>query len=171
MAQKVVHRHGAHEPKLLIFDELLSGFFDPINANLLKEEIPGAARQGRHGDLLDAQHVLRGGDLRPHHAYQQIAQHPFGKVDDIRRRHGSNIFEVAYRGDEAVLRRLSPTLRDSRRNAGGVGLPHAPNSTSTTTPRCAGDLRRQRNRRTAFVPRDHPLDERHFFIRAVNGKL
>ena len=27
-----------------------------------------------------------------------------GKVDDIRRRHGSNIFEVAYRGDEAGLR-------------------------------------------------------------------
>ncbi|MDE6711533.1 MAG: DUF4162 domain-containing protein, partial [Alistipes sp.] len=28
-----------------------------------------------------------------------------GRVDDIRRRHGANIFEVAYRGDEAVLRR------------------------------------------------------------------
>ena len=28
-----------------------------------------------------------------------------GEVDEIRRRHGSNIFEVAYRGDEAALRR------------------------------------------------------------------
>ena len=28
-----------------------------------------------------------------------------GCVDDIRRRHGANIFEVAYRGDEAALRR------------------------------------------------------------------
>ena len=28
-----------------------------------------------------------------------------GQVDEIRRRHGSNIFEVAYRGEEEALRR------------------------------------------------------------------
>ena len=28
-----------------------------------------------------------------------------GRVDEIRRRHGANIFEVAYRGEEADLRR------------------------------------------------------------------
>ena len=28
-----------------------------------------------------------------------------GRVDEIRRRHGSNLFEVAFRGDEAALRR------------------------------------------------------------------
>lgn len=27
-----------------------------------------------------------------------------GRVDDIRRRHGANIFEVAYRGEESALR-------------------------------------------------------------------
>jgi ABC-2 type transport system ATP-binding protein len=34
-----------HEPKLLIFDEPFSGF-DPINANVLKEEILGLRDRG-----------------------------------------------------------------------------------------------------------------------------
>ena len=53
MAQKVQFIVTVlHEPELLIFDEPFSGF--------------------------DPQHVVRGGDLRPHHADQQVAQHPLG---------------------------------------------------------------------------------------------
>ena len=88
---------------------------------------PGAARQGRDDHLLDAQHVFGGGDLRPHHADQQIAQHPLGRgrrnPPPPRLQH---LREVAYRGDEAdpaAGRRR--TLRDSRRHAGRVGLPDA----------------------------------------------
>ena len=92
-----------HEPELLIFDEPFSGF-DPINANLLKEEI--LALRDKGSTIIFSTHNTSsgGGDLRPHHADQQVAQHPLGCVDDIRRRHGANIFEVAYRGDEAALR-------------------------------------------------------------------
>ena len=69
MAQKVQFIVTVlHEPELLIFDEPFSGF-DPINANLLKEEILA---------LRDKGSTIR---------------------------HGANIFEVAYRGDEAALRR------------------------------------------------------------------
>ena len=46
MAQKVQFiATVVHEPKLLIFDEPFSGF-DPINANLLKEEILGLRDRG-----------------------------------------------------------------------------------------------------------------------------
>lgn len=73
MAQKVQFIVTVlHEPELLIFDEPFSGF-DPINANLLKEEILALRDQRLHDHLLDAQHVVRGGDLRPHHADQQVA--------------------------------------------------------------------------------------------------
>ena len=92
-----------HEPKLLIFDEPFSGF-DPINANLLKEEILGLRDKG--ATVIFSTHNMS--------SVEEICDHITlinksrnilsGKVDDIRRRHGSNIFEVAYRGDEAVLR-------------------------------------------------------------------
>ena len=46
MAQKVQFIVTVlHEPELLIFDEPFSGF-DPINANLLKEEILGLRDRG-----------------------------------------------------------------------------------------------------------------------------
>ena len=104
MAQKVQFIVTVlHEPKLLIFDEPFSGF-DPINANLLKEEILGLRDKG--ATVIFSTHNMS--------SVEEICDHITlinksrnilsGKVDDIRRRHGSNIFEVAYRGDEAVLR-------------------------------------------------------------------
>lgn len=92
-----------HEPQLLIFDEPFSGF-DPINANMLKEEI--LALRDKGATVIFSTHNMS--------SVEEICDHITlinksrnilsGKVDDIRRRHGSNIFEVAYRGDEAVLR-------------------------------------------------------------------
>ena len=104
MAQKVQFiTTVVHEPRLLIFDEPFSGF-DPINANLLKEEILGLRDKG--ATVIFSTHNMS--------SVEEICDHITlinksrnilsGKVDDIRRRHGSNIFEVAYRGDEAVLR-------------------------------------------------------------------
>lgn len=104
MAQKVQFIVTVlHRPKLLIFDEPFSGF-DPINANLLKEEILGLRDKG--ATVIFSTHNMS--------SVEEICDHITlinksrnilsGKVDDIRRRHGSNIFEVAYRGDEAVLR-------------------------------------------------------------------
>ena len=93
-----------HKPELLIFDEPFSGF-DPINANLLKEEILSLRDQG--ATVIFSTHNMS--------SVEEICDHITlinksknilsGRVDEIRRRHGANIFEVAYRGEEADLRR------------------------------------------------------------------
>lgn len=99
MAQKVQFIVTVlHEPELLIFDEPFSGF-DPINANLLKEEI--LALRDKGATIIFSTHNMS--------SVEEICDHITlinksrnilsGRVDDIRRQHGSNIFEVAYRGD------------------------------------------------------------------------
>lgn len=104
MAQKVQFIVTVlHEPELLIFDEPFSGF-DPINANLLKEEI--LALRDKGATVIFSTHNMS--------SVEEICDHITlinksknilsGRVDEIRRRHGANIFEVAYRGEEADLR-------------------------------------------------------------------
>lgn len=105
MAQKVQFIVTVlHEPELLIFDEPFSGF-DPINANLLKEEIMALRDKG--ATVIFSTHNMS--------SVEEICDHITlinksknilsGRVDDIRRQHGSNIFEVDYRGEEGALRR------------------------------------------------------------------
>ena len=105
MAQKVQFIVTVlHELELLIFDEPFSGF-DPINANLLKEEI--LALRDKGATVIFSTHNMS--------SVEEICDHITlinksknilsGRVDEIRRRHGANIFEVAYRGEEADLRR------------------------------------------------------------------
>lgn len=105
MAQKVQFIVTVlHEPELLIFDEPFSGFY-PINANLLKEEI--LALRDKGATVIFSTHNMS--------SVEEICDHITlinksknilsGRVDEIRRRHGANIFEVAYRGEEADLRR------------------------------------------------------------------
>lgn len=104
MAQKVQFIITVlHEPELLIFDEPFSGF-DPINANLLKEEI--LALRDKGSTIVFSTHNMS--------SVEEICDHITlidksrnilsGRVDDIRHRHGANIFEVAYRGEEQALR-------------------------------------------------------------------
>lgn len=105
MAQKVQFIVTVlHKPELLIFDEPFSGF-DPINANLLKDEILALRDQG--ATIIFSTHNMA--------SVEEICDHITlinksrnilsGNVDEIRRRHGANIFEVAYRGEEDALRR------------------------------------------------------------------
>lgn len=104
MAQKVQFIVTVlHKPELLIFDEPFSGF-DPINANLLKDEILSLRENG--STVIFSTHNMS--------SVEEICDHITlinksrnilsGKVDDIRHRHGSNIFEVAYRGEESALK-------------------------------------------------------------------
>ena len=148
-----------HEPELLIFDEPFSGF-DPINANLLKDEI--LALRDKGATIIFSTHNMS--------SVEEICDHITlinksrnilsGEVDEIRRRHGSNIF-LPRRGADPAAGRRGP-LRNPRRHAGGVGLPDAQAPRRERRRRARGHQRGQRRRRTAFVPRDHPLDERHF---------
>ena len=92
-----------HEPELLIFDEPFSGF-DPINANLLKEEILSLRDKG--ATVIFSTHNMSSVEEVCDHITLIDRSHNIlsGRVDDIRHSHGNNIFEIAYRGDEAALR-------------------------------------------------------------------
>ena len=91
-----------HRPELLIFDEPFSGF-DPINANLLKEEILRLRDEG--ATVIFSTHNMA--------SVEEICDHITlinksknilsGKVDDIRREHGGNLFSVQYKGDGKAL--------------------------------------------------------------------
>lgn len=104
MAQKVQFITTVlHEPELLIFDEPFSGF-DPINANLLKEEILSLRDKG--ATIIFSTHNMS--------SVEEVCDHITlidksrnilsGNVDEIRHRHGANIFEIDYRGKEQVLK-------------------------------------------------------------------
>ena len=91
-----------HEPKLLIFDEPFSGF-DPINANLLKKEILDLRDKG--ATVIFSTHNMS--------SVEEVCDHLTlinksknilsGSLDDIRRSHGGNIFEVELRGGREEL--------------------------------------------------------------------
>ena len=105
MAQKVQFIVTVlHEPELLIFDEPFSRF-DPINANLLKEEILALRDKGA-AVIFSTHNMSSVEEICDHITLINKSKNILsGRVDEIRRRHGANIFEVAYRGEEADLRR------------------------------------------------------------------
>lgn len=103
MAQKVQFITTVlHEPKLLIFDEPFSGF-DPINANMLKSEI--LALRDKGATIIFSTHNMS--------SVEEVCDHITlidksrnilsGNVDEIRHKHGANIFEISYRGNEENL--------------------------------------------------------------------
>ena len=95
-----------HRPELLIFDEPFSGF-DPINANLLKEEILRLRDEG--ATVIFSTHNMASVEEICDHITLINKSHNIlsGKVDDIRRSHGGNIFAVQYKGNgEALAGRL-----------------------------------------------------------------
>lgn len=99
MAQKVQFIVTVlHQPKLLIFDEPFSGF-DPINANLLKEEILRLRDQG--ATVIFSTHNMSSVEEICDHITLINKSHNIlsGRVDEIRRSHGNNIFEVQFKGN------------------------------------------------------------------------
>jgi ABC-2 type transport system ATP-binding protein len=84
-----------HEPKLLIFDEPFSGF-DPINVNLLKEEILELRRNG--ATIIFSTHNMASVEelcdtIALINNSRKILD---GKVWDIRRKYKMNLFDVHY---------------------------------------------------------------------------
>ncbi len=103
MAQKVQFIVTVlHEPKLLIFDEPFSGF-DPINANLLKEEIL-RLRDNGSTVILSTHNMSSVEEICDHITLINRSKNVLsGRVDEIRHRHGDNLFRVDFRGDKDVL--------------------------------------------------------------------
>jgi ABC-2 type transport system ATP-binding protein len=87
-----------HKPQLLIFDEPFSGF-DPINANLLKQEILNLRDNG--ATIIFSTHNMESvEELCDHIALiNKSVKIVDGQTDEIRERYKSNIFEIKYKGD------------------------------------------------------------------------
>jgi ABC-2 type transport system ATP-binding protein len=159
-----------HRPELLIFDEPFSGF-DPINANLLKEEILRLRDEG--ATVIFSTHNMS--------SVEEICDHITlinssknilsGKVEDIRRAHGGNIFSVQYKGDSQQL----------AERIGGVCEIIAQEDSATGYSSLKVHIDRNEDIRSVVALINDTVEMRQFietipsmndiFIRAVNGTL
>lgn len=91
-----------HEPKLLIFDEPFSGF-DPINVNLLKDEILALKKNG--ATIIFSTHNMESvEELCDHIALiDQSKKILEGQVIDIKEQYKSNTFEVSFSDQKKEL--------------------------------------------------------------------
>ncbi|MCP4975767.1 MAG: ABC transporter ATP-binding protein [Maribacter sp.] len=97
-----------HEPKLLIFDEPFSGF-DPINANIIKDEILNLKENGT--SIIFSTHRMESVEelceyIALIHQSEKILD---GKLSDIKKAYKNNIFKVGLEveNSEALLKELS----------------------------------------------------------------
>jgi len=87
-----------HKPKLLIFDEPFSGF-DPVNANIIKDEILALRDEG--ATIIFSTHRMESvEELCDHialiHKSNKLIE---GKLDDVKRQFKTNSFEVGIVSD------------------------------------------------------------------------
>ncbi|MCM1162972.1 MAG: ABC transporter ATP-binding protein [Muribaculaceae bacterium] len=109
MAQKVQFIVTVlHRPKLLIFDEPFSGF-DPINANLLKDEIMKLKEEG--STVIFSTHNMSSveeicDNITLINKSRNILS---GNVDELRRRFFANRYDLTFDGDpHALMESLEP---------------------------------------------------------------
>lgn len=91
-----------HEPRLLIFDEPFSGF-DPINANMLKNEILEMKRKG--STIIFSTHNMSSveelcDDISLINKSEVILE---GPIFNIKKNYRTNVYELSYSGDPAKL--------------------------------------------------------------------
>jgi ABC-2 type transport system ATP-binding protein len=108
-----------HEPKLLIFDEPFSGF-DPINVNLLKEEILNLRNNG--ATIIFSTHNMASveelcDNIALINKSEKILD---GNVHEIRNTYKANIYEVGYQKNEINFSNILPSayeiLNDIQQN-------------------------------------------------------
>jgi len=108
-----------HEPKLLIFDEPFSGF-DPINANLLKQEILELQKKG--STIIFSTHNMGSvEELCDHITLINNAKNLLeGPIEKIRHEYKSNIYEITFNGEyqklESALNRHYQILEQKKIN-------------------------------------------------------
>ncbi len=96
-----------HEPKLLIFDEPFSGF-DPINVNLLKEEILRIRENG--ATIIFSTHNMSSvEELCDHIALINKSEKILdGSVKEIKKSYRTNLFEIEFSNEQCNPRTLLP---------------------------------------------------------------
>ena len=91
-----------HEPELLILDEPFSGF-DPVNANLVKDELLALRDQGT-SIILSTHRMESVEELCSHIALLDHSKKILdGSVKDIRKTYKSNVYEIEYTGNSIAL--------------------------------------------------------------------
>lgn len=87
-----------HEPKLLILDEPFSGF-DPINTNLIKQEILELKEKGST-IIFSTHNMISVEEICDHIALINKSKKILdGSINEIRDTYSSNIFEVQFKGN------------------------------------------------------------------------
>ncbi|MFP4525934.1 MAG: ABC transporter ATP-binding protein [Bacteroidales bacterium] len=87
-----------HEPQLLIFDEPFSGF-DPINANMLKNEVLELKKKGAT-IILSTHNMSSVEELCDNITLINKAENLLeGRVDKIREQYKSNVYEIVFNGN------------------------------------------------------------------------
>lgn len=103
MAQKIQFISTVlHEPKLIILDEPFSGF-DPVNANLITQEILGLRDRG--ATILFSTHRMESVEqlcdhLAMIHKSTKILE---GSVKEVRNSFKNNVYEIVYEGKLSAL--------------------------------------------------------------------
>ena len=96
-----------HQPELLIFDEPFSGF-DPINVNLLKEEILKLKEKG-NTIIFSTHNMASVEELCDHIALINQSQKILdGKVTEIKSQFKQNIFELIYSNGAVSIGHILP---------------------------------------------------------------
>ncbi len=113
-----------HEPTLLIFDEPFSGF-DPINVNLLKEEILNLRDKG--ATIIFSTHNMSSveelcDNIALINKSNKILD---GKVHEIKNTYKANIFEVGYTGLDDDINKILPNGFDIINQTTTNGIKHA----------------------------------------------
>ena len=172
MAQKVQFiATVVHEPKLLIFDEPFSGF-DPINANLLKQEILGLRDRG--ATVIFSTHNMESveeicDDITLINKSQNILS---GSVEEIRRKAGGNTFQVIFSGTQEQFTNAvsgkANLLGDPEGLIGGYTQQKIHIASDDDVRAVIGSLNDSVNLRSfqEIIPSMNDI-----FIRAVNGTL
>ena len=108
-----------HKPKLLIFDEPFSGF-DPINANLLKEEILNLKDKGATV-IFSTHNMASVEEICDHIALINKSRKILdGTVGEIRQQFKLNIFELGYSGDYKMVTDAVEQFATIKDNAKGT---------------------------------------------------
>ena len=105
MAQKVQFITTViHQPKLLIFDEPFSGF-DPINTNLMKNEILELKKKGTT-IIFSTHNMASVEEICDHIALiNQSKKILDGQIDEVKEKFKNNTFEITYKGETPDLQR------------------------------------------------------------------
>lgn len=92
-----------HSPRLLIFDEPFSGF-DPINANMLKQEILQLKENG--ATILFSTHNMGSVEELCDHITLINKSNTIltGQIDEIRQRYKDNLIKLEFSGDQAIIK-------------------------------------------------------------------